>query len=82
MSSETGIEQAIRLAGGQQPLADVLGVTQQAVAHMKRRGYVPMAHRLTLVTRYGVPIRSLLSPDEQVMYDLHNDSAQDQNHSG
>lgn len=59
-----GIEQAIDLAGGQQALADLLGVSQQAVAAMKRKGYAPLDKAKRIVDLFGtIPLRELVAPE-------------------
>lgn len=58
----TGIQAAIRQAGGQVDLAKALGVSQQAVSLWLRRGYVPPRHIVQIETLYGVPRARLIDP--------------------
>lgn len=59
-----GIEQAIDLAGGQRELADLLGVSQQAVSKMKTNGYAPLGHAKRIVELFGtIPLRELVAPE-------------------
>lgn len=62
MENETGIQAAIRQAGGQSNLAEALGMSQQAVSLWLRRGYVPPRHIVQIETLYGVPRSRLINP--------------------
>jgi DNA-binding transcriptional regulator YdaS (Cro superfamily) len=59
---ETGIEQAVRLAGSQSALARALGVTQACVWGWQRRGWVPVERAAAIEAEYGVPARQLVEP--------------------
>jgi len=59
----TGIDKAIEAAGTQRALARELGVTQQAISKMKRRGwaYKPQARRIA--ARYPeISLDELVNP--------------------
>ena len=58
---ERGIDRAVRIAGTQRALADKLGITQQAVANMVRKGYCPLSRAIEIEGVYGIPRRDLLS---------------------
>ena len=57
-----GIERAIRQAGSQQALAEMLGITQQSVSAMKLRGWLSNGHALKVSRAYNIPVRELVSP--------------------
>lgn len=59
----TGVEAAVKVAGGQGRLAGELKIKQQAVSLWVRRGYVPERHvdRISAIT--GVPTSKLMRPD-------------------
>lgn len=57
----TGIEKAIKEAGGQVELAMNLGVSQQAISLWKRKGYVPIDRIVEISSQYGVPEIELLN---------------------
>jgi DNA-binding transcriptional regulator YdaS (Cro superfamily) len=56
-----GIDRAVEAAGTQAKLAEILGVTQQAVAGMVRRGHVSPARAIEIEALYGIPRRDLVS---------------------
>jgi hypothetical protein len=58
----TGIEKAIEAAGGQAALGDMLGVTQQAVGRMKKRGYVPLDRVDQIVNTFRIARSELVDP--------------------
>lgn len=58
----TGIDKVIEAAGGQPALAEVLGVTQQAVSLWKQRGFPPAARVDQLATNFNVPREELIDP--------------------
>lgn len=61
--TESGIEAAIRRAGTQAKLAQLVGVTQQNISVWRRQGYVPLMPALKVEEVTGVPRRRLLHPD-------------------
>lgn len=65
----TGIKTVIALAGSQRAVADFLGVRQQAVSEMERKGYVPIVHVVGLSAEYGVPKRDLIDPRLRALLD-------------
>ena len=61
----TGIRKAIEAAGGEVALADLCGVTQQAVSKWKQRGYVPLrpVDRATQITNmFRIERKELIDP--------------------
>ena len=60
--ARSGIAQAIELAGGQEPLAQRLGVTKQAVQKWAQRGYVPPRRVVEIEAEYGIKRRDLIDP--------------------
>ena len=58
----SGIEQAIRAAGSQTRLAEVLGCSQQNISSWLRRGYVPPRQALAIEQATGVSRAVLVDP--------------------
>ena len=58
----TGIEEACAEAGTQEALADLLGVSRQAVQQWVRKGYVPSRRALEIEAQTGVDRRALVDP--------------------
>lgn len=58
----TGIDKVIDAAGGQTGLAEVLGVSQQAVSLWQKRGYVPAARVDQLANAFNVDRTELIDP--------------------
>lgn len=58
----TGVQHAIRVAGGQVALAKRLGVSQQAVSEWLRRGWVPLLRAREIEIIYGIPREKLVDP--------------------
>jgi hypothetical protein len=58
----TGMEKAIKAAGGQVALAEQLGVSQQAISLWKRRGYAPISRLTEIECQYGVRSLELINP--------------------
>ncbi len=65
----TGIQKCITIAGSQKKVADFLGVTQQAVSEMEKKGYVPEVHVVGLSAEYGVPKKELINPRLRALLD-------------
>jgi hypothetical protein len=59
----TGIEKIVAAAGGQGPLAESEGITQQAVSVWVSQGWVPLRRVPRLAERYGVPAIELVRED-------------------
>lgn len=58
----TGIEKAIAAAGSEQALGEMLGVSQQAVSKMKRRGFVPLSRVDQIVNVMRIAREELIDP--------------------
>jgi len=58
----TGIERAIEAAGGEAALGELLGVSQQAVSKMKRRGFVPLHRVGQIVAAFRIAREDLIDP--------------------
>lgn len=58
----TGIQEAVDKAGGQKQLADLLGVSRQAVQNFVRRGYVPTGRAIEVEAQTGVDRKRLVDP--------------------
>lgn len=58
----TGIDKVIAAAGGQTALADVLGVSQQAVSKWQKRGFVPAERVDQLAANFNVERGELIDP--------------------
>lgn len=61
-TEETGIQAVVRIAGGQQAVADLCGVTQQNVSWWLTRGFVPANRAIELEAQYGVDRKRLVDP--------------------
>lgn len=57
-----GIDKVIDAAGGQTALAEVLGVSQQAVSLWQKRGYAPVGRIDQLANSFNVPREELIDP--------------------
>ena len=54
---------AIKVAGSQQALASILGVTQQAVSGwLKGARWMPARHAVAIEALFGVPAAGLINP--------------------
>lgn len=60
--TRTGIEHAVRIAGGQKAFAEALGVTQQAVGQWVKKGHAPAGRIVEIEALFGVPRASLIDP--------------------
>lgn len=60
--TETGVQEAIRLAGGQRALGALVGATQQAVAKWARKGWVPVGRVIEVEQVTGVKRDRLVKP--------------------
>jgi hypothetical protein len=58
-----GIDQAISEAGSQARLAVSLGVTQQAISHWARQGWVPLRRAAEIEHLFDIPRHRLVSPE-------------------
>lgn len=57
-----GIVELVVLAGSQTALANVIGVTPQAVHNWVKDGFVPAARCHQLSAIYGIPTNRLINP--------------------
>lgn len=57
-----GIDKVIDAAGGQTALAEVLGVSQQAISKWQKRGYVPADRVDQLANSFSVERTELIDP--------------------
>lgn len=58
----SGVDQAIKRAGGQVALALQLGVSQQAISIWRRQGWVPLRRISEIESQFGIPRAELLNP--------------------
>ena len=58
----TGIQKVVDMAGSQGRVAEILGVTQQAVSEWVRRGYAPSSRLVEIEAQFGVPRTDLIDP--------------------
>jgi hypothetical protein len=61
-AAETGVREAIRKAGGQRALGQLVGASQQAVAKWVRKGWVPVGRVVEVEQLTGVPRDRLVKP--------------------
>ena len=64
----TGIEKAVKIAGGASALAHKLDVTHQAVYVWLRKGWVPPRRALEIEKLFGVPRIDLFKPELSVLF--------------
>ena len=62
MTPLTGINLAIKQAGGISALARKLGISHQVVNRWHKRGHVPAKRALEIEMHYGVPARDRVDP--------------------
>ena len=67
---DTGIQRAVTLAGSQFQLAEVIGVTQQAISLWLARGWVPAERAREIEMVFGVPRLELINPKILDMLDV------------
>ncbi len=60
--TETGVQEAIRVAGGQRQLGEMVGASQQAVAKWARKGWVPVGRVIEVEQVTGVKRDRLVKP--------------------
>lgn len=61
-TNSTGIADAAQLAGSQGALAELLGVSRQAVSVWLKRGWVPAGRAIEIEDRFGIERTRLVSP--------------------
>ncbi|AHX12916.1 hypothetical protein CH75_06320 [Dyella jiangningensis] len=59
MTTETAIQRAVRLAGGQRRLAIALGIKQPSVAEWLKRGKVPATRAASVSAITGISCKEL-----------------------
>lgn len=59
---QTGIERAVDVAGSQTKLAELLGVSKQAVQKWVDRGYAPQERVVEIEAQTGIPRKDLMDP--------------------
>ena len=70
MQQKNGVSRAIAVAGSQQKLASILGVSQQAVSAWLDRGWVPLRRAQEIEASLGVPRVTLINPRIADLVDL------------
>jgi hypothetical protein len=64
----SGIQRAVKLAGGQNELGAMIDVTQQNISKWCISGYVPLNRALQISELFDIPARSLVSPKIQSVF--------------
>ena len=64
----TGIQKAIDMAGGANPLATKLGVSHQAVYVWLRNGWVPANRALEIEKLFDIPRVELFKPELTALF--------------
>jgi len=64
----TGIQRAIDMAGGANPLAAKLGVSHQAVYVWLRKGWVPAQRALEIEKLFDIPRADLFKPELAALF--------------
>lgn len=59
----TGMARAILAAGSQGKLAELLGVTQQAVSKWEARGWAPLKRARQIAAAFPIALKELVDPD-------------------
>jgi DNA-binding transcriptional regulator YdaS (Cro superfamily) len=70
--SPQGIELALSKVGSQEKLAQLMGVSQQAISAWLRRGYVPVQRAAEIEFFTGVHRHSLIKPRLRDLLDLED----------
>lgn len=68
MTKQTGIDKAVAQAGGQTQLAEMLGVTQQAVQKWQARGWLPVKRAKQIANAFAIPLAELCDPELKELY--------------
>lgn len=63
MDKTSGMTRAVLAAGSQGKLAELLGVSQQAISKWEARGWVPLARARQIAAAFPIPLKDLLDPD-------------------
>jgi DNA-binding XRE family transcriptional regulator len=70
VNKANAVTRAVLAAGSQNKLADVLGVTQQAISLWEKRGWVPLDRVQEISILYDIPRGLLINPRIASMMDL------------
>lgn len=62
MTEIPGVDAAIEAAGGQEPLAKIIGCTQQNISAWRVQGWVPVEHVIAVEQATGVSRERLVKP--------------------
>jgi hypothetical protein len=61
----SGIQRAVKLAGGQNELGAMIDVTQQNISKWVISGYAPVDRAIQISELFDIPARQLVSPKIQ-----------------
>jgi DNA-binding transcriptional regulator YdaS (Cro superfamily) len=61
-TDRSGIATAVMRAGTQEKLAQLLGVSQQAISHWVEKGWVPLQRAVEIERHFAIPRVSLVNP--------------------
>lgn len=60
---QTGIDKAVKQAGSQEALAEMLGVSQQYISKCQNRGWLPTKRAKQVALAMPIPLAELVHPD-------------------
>jgi hypothetical protein len=63
-----GIQRAVKLAGGQVELGQMINVTQQNISKWVLSGYAPLNRAIQIAELFDIPARSMVSPKIQSVF--------------
>jgi hypothetical protein len=64
----SGIQRAVKLAGGQVELGQMIDVTQQNISKWCISGYAPIDRAIQISQLFDIPARQLVSPKIQSIF--------------